>query len=142
MRVLVSVSAGFSSLTDALLADGHAVLGVDNLCTGSLRNLEHLAREPKFEFRELDLIQAFDPGRVDYVFNFASPASPVDYYRLTADGGISENEECAGHCAAVWREVSACIHLGVLGASADRRLLGQREPHWHPLGVRRGETLL
>src|SRR6201996_7518540 len=84
MRVLLTGAAGFlgSHLTDALIAEGHSVLGVDNLCTGSLENLRHLVREPRFEFLEQDISQGFDPGRVDYVFNFASPASPVDYGRL------------------------------------------------------------
>jgi dTDP-glucose 4,6-dehydratase len=84
MRVLITGAAGFlgSHLTDALLAEGHSVFGVDNLCTGSRRNLEHLRHEPRFELLEHDICQPFDPRRVDYVFNFASPASPVDYDRL------------------------------------------------------------
>jgi len=84
MRVLVAGAAGFlgSHLTDALLADGHQVLGVDNLCTGSLENLNHLRSDPRFDFCEHDLCDPFDPKHVDYVFNFASPASPEDYMRL------------------------------------------------------------
>jgi len=84
MRVLLTGAAGFlgSHLTDALLAEGNSVLGVDNLCTGSLENLRHLSHEPRFEFLEHDLCKEFDPKRVDYVFNFASPASPEDYLRL------------------------------------------------------------
>ena len=84
MRVLIAGAAGFlgSHLTDALIAEGHSVLGVDNLCTGSLKNLGHLDHESKFEFLEQDICQEFDPKRVDYVFNFASPASPVDYLKL------------------------------------------------------------
>lgn len=84
MRVLITGAAGFlgSHLTDALLADGHHVLGVDNLSTGSLDNLKHLATEPRFEFRDQDICDFFDPKHVDYVFNFASPASPEDYMRL------------------------------------------------------------
>lgn len=84
MRVLISGAAGFlgSHLTDALLAEGHEVLGVDNLCTGSLANLAHLKHEPRFEFLNQDICEPFDPKRVDYVFNFASPASPADYMRL------------------------------------------------------------
>ena len=71
-----------SHLADALLAEGNAVVGVDNLSTGSLNNLKHLEKEPRFEFREHDICAPFDVGAVDYVFNFASPASPVDYARL------------------------------------------------------------
>jgi len=84
MRVLVSGAAGFlgSHLTDALLADGNSVLGVDNLCTGSLVNIEHLKSESRFEFLEQDICTRFDPGAVDYVFNFASPASPPEYLKL------------------------------------------------------------
>lgn len=84
MRVLITGAAGFlgSHLTDALLAEGNDVIGVDNLCTGSVKNLRHLEHESKFEFMEHDICQQFDPKRVDYVFNFASPASPVDYLRL------------------------------------------------------------
>ena len=84
MRILIAGAAGFlgSHLADALLADGHDVVGVDNLCTGSLANLVHLENEPRFEFIEHDICTPLDPKRVHYVFNFASPASPVDYMRL------------------------------------------------------------
>ena len=84
MRVLITGVAGFlgSHLADALLAEGHSVIAADNLSTGSLDNLKHLDREPRFTFLERDICQPFDPGQVNYVFNFASPASPVDYARL------------------------------------------------------------
>lgn len=81
LRMLVTGAAGFlgSHLCDALLAEGHNVLGVDNLLTGNLRNLEHLKKEPRFNFLQQDICKSFDPGTVDYIFDFASPASPVDY---------------------------------------------------------------
>ena len=81
MRALVTGGAGFlgSYLCEALLAEGHSVVAVDNLLTGRAANLAHLARESRFELRQLDIIQPFDAGPVEYVFHFASPASPVDY---------------------------------------------------------------
>ncbi|MCU1286321.1 MAG: NAD-dependent epimerase/dehydratase family protein [Acidobacteriales bacterium] len=81
MRALVTGGAGFlgSHLCDALLGEGHSVLAVDNLLTGSVSNLSHLKNEPRFEFRLADICKPFDYGDFDYVFNFASPASPVDY---------------------------------------------------------------
>src|SRR5579884_2540676 len=81
MRVLVTGGAGFlgSHLCDALLSEGHSVVAVDNLITGRTINLDHLSREPRFEFREADICHEFDCGKVDYVFHFACPASPVDY---------------------------------------------------------------
>ncbi|MGC1781354.1 MAG: nucleotide sugar dehydrogenase [Acidobacteriaceae bacterium] len=80
-RVLVTGAAGFlgSNLVDALIAEGHSVLGVDNFLTGRQKNLDHLRTEPRFELLEHDITTTFDPGRVDLVFNMASPASPIDY---------------------------------------------------------------
>jgi dTDP-glucose 4,6-dehydratase len=84
MRILVTGAAGFlgSHLTDRLLGDGHTVAGVDNLSTGSRENFAHLKGEPRFQFEERDICQPFGPGRVDYIFNMASPASPPEYLRL------------------------------------------------------------
>jgi dTDP-glucose 4,6-dehydratase len=80
-RAVVTGGAGFlgSHLCDALLAEGFSVIAVDNLITGRKTNLEHLRAEPRFEFQEIDINKPFDCGRVDYVFHFACPASPVDY---------------------------------------------------------------
>ncbi len=82
-RALITGGAGFlgSHLADALLADGWKVVVVDNLLTGRRNNLAHLEDEPRFEFAEKDICQPFDVGKVDYVFHFASPASPEDYHK-------------------------------------------------------------
>jgi dTDP-glucose 4,6-dehydratase len=79
--VVVTGGAGFlgSHLCDALLAEGNSVIAVDNLLTGRTQNLDHLRNESRFEFRQLDICEPFDCGKVDYVFHFASPASPIDY---------------------------------------------------------------
>jgi dTDP-glucose 4,6-dehydratase len=86
-RILVTGAAGFlgSHLTDRLLGEGHTVMGVDNLSTGNLANINHLKNEPRFTFEMRDICDPFDPGRVDYVFNFASPASPPEYLRLAIE---------------------------------------------------------
>jgi dTDP-glucose 4,6-dehydratase len=84
MRSLVTGAAGFlgSHLTDRLLAEGHSVLGVDNISSGDLDNIAHLKNEPRFQFQKRDICAPFDPGAVDYVFNMASPASPPEYLKL------------------------------------------------------------
>lgn len=82
MRILVTGAAGFlgSHLVDRLLADGHEVLGVDNLYTGSKKNLEHLHDNPNFEFLRHDVTFPLYV-EVDAIYNLASPASPIHYQR-------------------------------------------------------------
>lgn len=81
LRAMVTGGAGFigSHLCDALLAEGYSVVAVDNLLTGRMSNLEHLRHETNFEFEQIDINRPFDCGPIDYIFHFASPASPVDY---------------------------------------------------------------
>ena len=81
-RAVILGAAGFigSHLVDRFLAEGWRVTGVDNLITGTRRNLEHLAREPRFDFLEADICAPLDlGGPIDAVLDFASPASPIDY---------------------------------------------------------------
>src|SRR3954470_17266766 len=81
-RAAVSGAAGFvaSHLCDRLLAEGYAVLGLDNFLTGAERNIAHLRGNPAFEFREQDVTVPFTvDGPIDYVVHGASPASPRDY---------------------------------------------------------------
>ena len=82
MRLVVSGAAGFigSHMCDRLLAEGHHVEALDNLLTGSRRNLAHLADEPRFHWLQRDITRPFTvEGPVDCVVNMASPASPKDY---------------------------------------------------------------
>jgi dTDP-glucose 4,6-dehydratase len=82
-RVVILGAAGFigSHLSDRFLAEGWAVLGVDNLITGTMRNLRHLEANARFSFVEADICDGFDwvEGPVNAVLDFASPASPIDY---------------------------------------------------------------
>jgi len=83
-RAVILGAAGFigSHLVDRFLSEGWRVTGVDNLITGTYRNLEHLAREPRFDFLEADICQPLEiSGRIDAVLDFASPASPIDYLK-------------------------------------------------------------
>jgi dTDP-glucose 4,6-dehydratase len=82
---VVTGAAGFlgSHLTDLLLSKGHKVVGIDNLVTGSVANIEHLAGNQNFRFIQQDVTEfLFLDGPVNYVWHFASPASPVDYALL------------------------------------------------------------
>src|SRR5579863_3838567 len=82
MEHLVSGAAGFigSHLCDRLLAEGHSVVGLDNLITGARRNLAHIEKHPKFRFLEFDVTRPIDvPGRFDHVWHLASLASPKEY---------------------------------------------------------------
>jgi dTDP-glucose 4,6-dehydratase len=84
-RAVILGAAGFlgSHLVDRFLGEGWRVVGLDNLVTGTTRNLEHLEREPRFEFLERDVCDPLDDlgGPLDAVLDFASPASPIDYIR-------------------------------------------------------------
>jgi len=140
-NALVTGAAGFlgSHLADALLAAGYSVIGVDNLCTGSLANLKHLEREPKFSLLEHDITVPFDPGPVDYVFNFASPASPPDYLRLGVEtlrvgsaGTINTLDIARKHSASY-------LHASTSECYGDPLVHPQVESYWghvNPVGPR------
>lgn len=83
--VLITGAAGFlgSHLCDRFINEGFRVLGMDNLITGSLKNIEHLFKLKDFEFYEHDVSNFVHvPGDLDYILHFASPASPIDYLKI------------------------------------------------------------
>ena len=141
MRVLITGVAGFlgSHLADAMLGDGHSVHGVDNLSTGNMENLAHLRSEPRFSFEELDICCSFDPGPVEYVFNFASPASPGDYHRLgleTLDVGSSGTRNALEIAK---RYEAKLLHASTSECYGDPLVHPQTEAYWgnvNPVGPR------
>ena len=84
-RILITGAAGFlgSHLCDRFIAEDYDVIGIDNLITGDLQNIEHLFKLENFDFYHHDVSKFVHvPGHLDYILHFASPASPVDYLRI------------------------------------------------------------
>jgi len=84
-RVLITGAAGFlgSHLCDRFIREGFKVVGMDNLLTGSIKNLEHLMPSVNFDFYHHDVTKFVHvPGKLDYILHFASPASPIDYLKM------------------------------------------------------------
>ncbi len=84
-RVLITGAAGFlgSHLCDRFIKEGYNVVGMDNLITGSLKNIEHLFKLKEFEFYHHDVSKFVHvPGEINYILHFASPASPIDYLKI------------------------------------------------------------
>ncbi len=141
MRVLVTGAAGFlgSHLVDRLLGEGYTVVGFDNLSTGSLENIAHLANESRFNFLEGDICEPFNPGPVDYVFNFASPASPPKYLELAIETlragsvGVENTLEIALSNSADY------LHASTSECYGEPLEHPQRESYWgnvNPVGPR------
>lgn len=84
-RILIAGAAGFlgSHLCDRFIKEGFHVIAMDNLLTGNIKNIEHLFPSPDFEYYHHDVTKFVHvPGKLDYILNFASPASPIDYLKM------------------------------------------------------------
>lgn len=141
MRVLITGAAGFlgSHLTDRLLQEGHSVLGIDNLCTGDLRNLAHLDHHSGFQFKEWDICKQFDPGPVDFVFNFASPASPPEYLRLALETLRVGSAGTENMLEIAVRYGASFLHASTSECYGDPTQHPQSEDYWgnvNPIGPR------
>src|SRR5271154_2627415 len=139
--ILVTGAAGFlgSHLCDSLLAQGNSVIGVDNLCTGNLDNLSHLARESRFSLLERDISMPFDVGKVDFIFNFASPASPVDYTRLGVETLLVGSAGTINTLDLARKYSAGYLHASTSECYGDPEVHPQVESYWghvNPVGPR------
>ena len=140
-KALITGAAGFlgSHLTDAILASGWDVVGVDNLATGNLANLAHLKSEPRFTLIEKDTTQPFDAGHVDYVFNFASPASPDDYHRLGVETLLVGSAGTINTLDIAKKYSAGYLHASTSECYGDPEVHPQVETYWgnvNPVGPR------
>lgn len=136
-NVVITGGAGFlgSHLCDRFINAGHRVFCVDNLKTGSLRNIHHLRKEKNFSFIKHDVSKPFRiPGKVHYILHFASPASPVDYLKYPIPTLKVGSLGGAQYARAGETQKSPLPHRldqrslrRSPGASAKGNLLGQRQ---------------
>jgi dTDP-glucose 4,6-dehydratase len=141
-RVLITGAAGFlgSHLCDRFVKEGYHVIGMDNLITGDLRNIEHLFKLEQFEFYHHDVSKFIHiPGQLDYILHFASPASPIDYLKIpiqTLKVGALGTHNCLGLALAKKARILVASTSEVYG---DPLEYPQTEEYWgnvNPVGPR------
>jgi len=141
-RVLITGAAGFlgSHLCDRFIQEGYEVIGMDNLLTGSLSNIEHLFPLPEFSFYHHDVSKFIHvPGPLDYILHFASPASPIDYLKMpiqTLKVGSLGTHNCLGLAKAKKATILVASTSEVYG---DPLVHPQPEEYWgnvNPVGPR------
>ena len=141
-RVLITGAAGFlgSHLSDRFIKEGYHVIGMDNLITGDLRNIEHLFRLEHFEFYHHDVSKFIHvPGDVRFILHFASPASPIDYLKIpiqTLKVGSLGTHNCLGLAKTKRARILVASTSEIYG---DPRVHPQPEEYWgnvNPVGPR------
>lgn len=140
--VLITGAAGFlgSHLCDRFMAEGFKVIGMDNLITGDLKNIEHLFGESRFEFYHHDVSTFVHvPGNLDYILHFASPASPIDYLKIpipTLKVGSLGTHNLLGLARAKKARILVASTSEIYG---DPKVHPQNEEYWgnvNPVGPR------
>jgi len=141
-RVLITGAAGFlgSHLCDRFIKEGYHVIGMDNLITGDLINIQHLFKLEQFEFYHHDVTKFIHvPGPLDYIMHFASPASPIDYLKIpiqTLKVGAMGTHNCLGLAKAKNARMLVASTSEVYG---DPLVHPQTEEYWgnvNPVGPR------
>ena len=141
-RILITGAAGFlgSHLCDRFIKEGYRVVGIDNLITGDLRNIEHLFKLEQFEFYHHDVSKFIHiSGNLDYILHFASPASPIDYLKIpiqTLKVGALGTHNCLGLALAKNARILVASTSEVYG---DPQVHPQTEEYWgnvNPVGPR------
>ena len=141
-RVLITGAAGFlgSHLCDRFIREDYHVIGMDNLITGDMQNIQHLFPLPQFEFYHHDVTKFIHiPGELHYVLHFASPASPIDYLRIpiqTLKVGALGTHNCLGLAKAKNARILVASTSEVYG---DPLVHPQKEEYWgnvNPVGPR------
>jgi dTDP-glucose 4,6-dehydratase len=141
-RVLITGAAGFlgSHLCDRFIREGYHVIGMDNLITGDLRNIEHLFRLEHFEFYHHDVSKFIHvPGELRYILHFASPASPIDYLKIpiqTLKVGSLGTHNCLGLAKSKRARILVASTSEIYG---DPLIHPQTEEYWgnvNPVGPR------
>ena len=140
MKILVTGAAGFlgSHLTDRLLSSGYSVIGIDNLYTGKMENLENALSNSNFEFKNIDVSEPFD-FEVQGIFNLACPASPIHYQRNPVET-IQTSFLGALNCLKLAKKYSAVVlQASTSEVYGDPTVSPQRESYWgnvNPIGIR------
>lgn len=140
-RLVVTGAAGFlgSHLCDTLLAEGHDVIGIDNFCTGRADNIVHLSGTLRFKMVEHDICESIDLGKVDYIYNLASPASPNDYHRLGPETLRVGSQGTFNMLEMARRYGAGYLHASTSECYGDPLTHPQPESYWgnvNPVGPR------